>query len=233
VAAGDGLVARLRSIESRAVMAGWAVLTAAIGVGIVALPIGMSGRFDPVTLVPFAAALLVAALALRAAWRAETVRAATIAVIGSIFVLAPTLQWVMPRVDAFWLSRSAAALVARAAPADAPRPVIGAIGYQEPSLVFLLGRDTVLVRSGEAAAFFREHPEGLLLLGDNVQAAALDALHRVGREVRALGTVRGFNYSKGRWLTLTLYKAVPPSPDGWRGDMDRAQRSRPAPGAAG
>jgi 4-amino-4-deoxy-L-arabinose transferase-like glycosyltransferase len=233
VAAGDGLVTRLSSVESRAVFVIWALVTLALGAGVVALPIGMAGRFDPVTLVPLAAALLTAAIALRAAWQERVVAAAAVALVGSVFVLAPTLQWVLPRIDALWLSRAAEELVARSVPAGTRPPIIAAIGYQEPSLVFLLGRDTALIKAGEGAAFLRRHPDGLLLLGDNLQAEVLDNLRRAGREVRPLGSVRGFNYSKGIWLTLTLFKPVPASPDSGGQGMDRAQRPRPSTGPAG
>jgi 4-amino-4-deoxy-L-arabinose transferase-like glycosyltransferase len=214
VAAGDGVVARLRSFESRAVMAGWAVLTVVIGAAVLALPIALDGRFDPVALVPFAAAALAAVYARRAASEGRAVAAAAIAVAGSVLVLGPTLQWVLPRVDALWLSRSAQTLVARHAPPAETAPVVAAIGYQEPSLVFLLGRDTRLIRPGEAADFVRDHPDGLLLLGDNLAGETLAALDGAGRRVVALGSVRGFNYSKGAWLTLTLYRAAEAPPDG-------------------
>jgi hypothetical protein len=138
----------------------------------------------------------------------------------------------MPRVDALWLSRSAQALVARNTP-PGEKAVVAAIGYQEPSLVFLLGRDTRLIKSGEGAAFLREHPDGLLLLGDNLEGEVLAALDRAGRKLQALGAVRGFNYSKGMWLTLTLYKAAAASPDGVGNQMDRAARPLPPAGPAG
>jgi 4-amino-4-deoxy-L-arabinose transferase-like glycosyltransferase len=233
VAAGDGLVARLASIESRIGFLAWALVTVALGAGVVALPIGMDGRFDPVTLVPLAAALLTAAIALRAAWRGRVVGAMAVAAVGAVFVLAPTLQWVLPRVDALWLSRSAEALVARNVPAGAKPPVVAAIGYQEPSLVFLLGRDTGIIKPDETPEFLRKHPDALLLLGDNLQSQVIEALRRVGRDVKPLGSVRGFNYSKGIWLTLTLFKPEPVAPDGGLSTMDRAALPRPALAPAG
>ncbi|MGE5148069.1 MAG: ArnT family glycosyltransferase [Candidatus Eiseniibacteriota bacterium] len=233
VAAGDGLVTRLGSIESRVGFVAWALVTLALGGGIVALPIGLDGRFDPVTLVPLAAAVLTAAIALSAAWRGRVIAASAVAIVGSFFVLAPTLQWVLPRVDALWLSRSAEQLVARNTPAGAKPPVVVAIGYQEPSLVFLLGRDTALIKPQEAPAFLAKHPDALLLLGDNLQRQVLDVLHRAGRDGKKLGAVRGFNYSKGIWLTLTLFKPVPLPPDGGRPDLDRAARPLTAPARSG
>ena len=233
ISASDGLVARLGSIESRAMFVVWALVTVALGAGAVALPIGLDGRFDAVTLVPLAAALLAAAIALGAAWRGRVVGAMAVAVVGSVFVLAPTLQWVLPRVDALWLSREAQALVARTVPAGAKPPVVAAIGYQEPSLVFLLGRDTGIIKPGETPAFLRQNPDALLLLGNNLQGEVLDALHRVGRDAKPLGSVRGFNYSKGIWLTLTLFKPTGIQPDGGTPNMDRAARPRARAGSGG
>jgi hypothetical protein len=210
----------------------WALVTLAIGAGVIALPIALDGRFAPATIVPLAAALVMAALALRYAWRQRVVAATAVAILGSVVVVAPTLQWVLPRVDAFWLSRGAARLVAANAPAGR-HPLVASIGYQEPSLVFLLGRDTALIAAADVPGFLRGHPEALLLLGNNVEADVMGALKSAGRPVTALGSVRGFNYSKGRWLTLTLYRPVPVPPDGVVSTMDRAALPPPALEPAG
>ena len=46
------------------------------------------------------------------------------------------------------------------------------------------------------------------LIGEPQRPAFLAALDKRRLRVRQVGAVRGFNYSRGRWVTLTLYKAV-------------------------
>src|SRR5207302_1791144 len=69
-------------------------------------------------------------------WPRPPFAAAAIVTLCAAFVI-PAETAVLPGLDRLWLSRSAAALIAEHPPA-AGAPLV-AIGYAEPSLVFLLG----------------------------------------------------------------------------------------------
>jgi hypothetical protein len=82
---------------------------------------------------------------------------------------------------------------------------VAAAGYYEPSLVFLLGTETTLVSGEGAALHFREHRDALALVTADKERAFLESAAALDIRPRAVETIRGFNYSKGRWVTLTLY----------------------------
>jgi len=98
-----------------------------------------------------------------------------------------------PGMDGFWVSRSAAQLVAAHRPLCAG-PVTS-IGYAEPSLIFLLGTDTKL------AAEIPAPPESgcRLLLVEHRQLENAASLEQLGK-------IEGFNYSKGDEVALYLLR---------------------------
>jgi 4-amino-4-deoxy-L-arabinose transferase-like glycosyltransferase len=105
--------------------------------------------------------------------------------------------------DALWLSRSAAQLIA--SQGFSGRKLVVA-GYAEPSLVFLLGTDTRLTGPEEAAAVLAQTPSTLALIGGRDEAAFQAASATAGDRPVALGQIDGFDFSKGKTLTLTLYR---------------------------
>jgi 4-amino-4-deoxy-L-arabinose transferase-like glycosyltransferase len=197
---------RVTRWDSRIALVAVAVITLLIGIGIAALPIGLELRFDWASLVPLLAAFAAAAFMLRETWRGRVLPAMMAGIAAAALMLGPMWQWVLPGADALWLSRSAERVIERqSASGRALRPVAAA-GYHEPSLVFLLGRDTILATPAEAAERMSKDPQVMGLIGKQAEAPFEAALKRHGIEVRALAGLRGFNYAKGKWVTLTLYR---------------------------
>ena len=60
----------------------------------------------------------------------------------------------LPQLDQLWLSRQAARLIATTS--HCGHPVVAAVGYHEPSLVFMLGRNTRLVDAKAAARYLKD-----------------------------------------------------------------------------
>ena len=83
---------------------------------------------------------------------------------------------------------------------------IAAAGYHEPSLVFLLGRDVMLVDSREAALFLAEAPDGVALVEARQQAAFLDVVRRLGLRLAAPKQLSGYNMSKGQDVVILIYR---------------------------
>jgi 4-amino-4-deoxy-L-arabinose transferase-like glycosyltransferase len=128
------------------------------------------------------------------------------AVLLALLVVAPGLTLVVPSLDRIWLSRSAAALVAHVQPgSDAP---VAVVGYDEPSLIFLLGTATKPLGAAAAADYVATTRGGMAL----VEARDDDAFRRALATRRcaphALGHVSGIDYSNGKAMTLTLYDAT-------------------------
>jgi 4-amino-4-deoxy-L-arabinose transferase-like glycosyltransferase len=190
LAAGFGVSGRARYLDL-GVRLLWALVTLGLAVSLVLLPIELGGGIS--------AAALVAVLAVVAAAAAVLLlrppRPLLLAALSVLWVW-PMAGLVLPRLDPLWLSRSAAALVGH------PDEPVLSVGYSEPSLVFLLGTATRLVGTAQAAAA----GGGLALVADRDDAAFRAAL---GLRATPQGSVRGVDYSTGRWLVLTLYKLEP------------------------
>jgi len=83
--------------------------------------------------------------------------------------------------------------------------VVAAAGYHEPSLVFLCGTDTKLVNAVQAALHLRQNPSGLALIRERKDDLFHKTLSGSNGSVLLLETIKGFNYTKGKRLTLNLY----------------------------
>ena len=128
---------------------------------------------------------------------------------GAAVLYAAAFGVVAPRLDSFWMSRRVGALVAQVR--ACPETVVAAVGYHEPSLVFTLGTDTKLVGPKLAARHLAENPRCALALA--TAADEPDLLREMEQQsvtgVR-LGEVRGLDYSIGRRMTLSLWRAASP-----------------------
>lgn len=118
--------------------------------------------------------------------------------------LAPALKplWTSPRVE-----RMLQATELDPRNGVTPGPV-AITGFAEPSLVFLLGTTTDLADPAEAA---QASADGQPVLVEKRQDAAFRrALAERGARARPVGEVKGYNYSVGRKVDLTLWRPAPP-----------------------
>jgi 4-amino-4-deoxy-L-arabinose transferase-like glycosyltransferase len=116
----------------------------------------------------------------------------------------------LPALDALWVSERTAATMASLGlnPRDGltPGPVAVA-GYAEPSLVFTLGTQTQLKGPAAAVAALADGRPALVETGEEEAfRAAADA---AGLAAERTGEVRGFDYSEGDPVSLSLWRAAP------------------------
>ncbi|CAH2604220.1 Glycosyl transferase [Rhodovastum atsumiense] len=115
---------------------------------------------------------------------------------------------VLPQLHTIWLSPRIAETVARLRPC--PDSVLASASFSEPSLIYLVGRETRLIGPADAADFLKAGPACNLALVDARDAPAfLGRAGTLGLAPRALGLIEGINYSNGKRLALTLYSAAP------------------------
>jgi 4-amino-4-deoxy-L-arabinose transferase-like glycosyltransferase len=184
----------------------------AVSLGLAALLIGLPLRFgDHLAVVGLFGALLVIVLAAALLWYSPSagitstgITTGLIAALSLAFVM-PAALGVLPGLDRLWLSRAAAGLVARHAPA-AGVPLV-AVGYSEPSLVFLLGTSLRLTTPSAAAEALGGGGEALV--SSREDAMFRQALSARGLLAQPLGSVPGLDYSNGQRMVLTLYDVVP------------------------
>ncbi|RST84475.1 glycosyltransferase family 39 protein [Aquibium carbonis] len=133
---------------------------------------------------------------------------ATLASAAAFAILATV---VAPGLRPIWLSPQLAATFAEVKTCPDSRLV--SVGYHEPSLVFLAGTDTLLAGTREAALELANNPDCTILMIDDRSMEAFAATMPGGLDsLEELGTVEGFNYSKGTARFLRFFRMQPSDP---------------------
>ncbi len=206
LALAEGTLPRRRWLE-RGGVALFLVASLLLAAALVLAPLRF-GRGPDIAGIVAAAIILVfgTRLALAALRRAGAGLAARAAVL-ALLVLPLGFALVAPGLDGLWLSRSAARMVERYRPPhDAP---VVAVGYSEPSLVFLLGTATRSLTPDAAAQYLTTARGAAALVSGGDDAAFRAALQRLGWQARAVERTAGLDYSNGKAMMLTLYTGVP------------------------
>ncbi|MDO9709665.1 ArnT family glycosyltransferase [Paracraurococcus lichenis] len=173
-----------------AAVAGDVLLRRLLGPGLLALP--------------FAALLVwvVARAARQGAWGCAGLLGALLA----IPLYAAVLEGLAPRLAPLWIAPRLAATLAVAAPGLDSRD-FGITGHSEPSVLFAVGGGTSLLRTGtDAARFLGAGPGRVVAVGNRAEQDFQREAAALNLPVQEIGTVTGFNYTRGRWVTLILYR---------------------------
>lgn len=194
--------------RARALVLGWvvwAVVTLGIGAIGAAVAVTFGNGLELWAVVPALAAAGAALVGLLVRRQGDGAPAALwLLIICAALVLTPTMARVLPRASLLWPSRAVARLAERAEEAGDSAAPWAAVGFHEPSLVFELGTETRLLGPARAAeALAGGEVCGLIVASAQREAVA----HRAGEldvALRSIGSVEGFNLSKGEWVELTL-----------------------------
>ena len=79
-------------------------------------------------------------------------------------------------------------------------------GYHEPSLVFSLGRDTLLLKANETALVLIEGDNTLAIVEDRKLKQVNKTLEKFNRKVESLISIDGYNLAKGQKIIIHLLK---------------------------
>jgi len=179
----------------------FAAVTLAYGASAVFLPLVLNTNVHPLSWVTAAAAIVVAMAGLLAN---RSTKALSAVLGGAAIMFGLWAGWILPSTDALWPSRSARELVLRHAEPDRPPPV-AVTGFEEPSLVFLLGTDTVFGSPRDAVKRLASGESALALVADSEVDRFLESAKVLKLECRLLDLTHGYNVSKGRWVMMSLY----------------------------
>jgi 4-amino-4-deoxy-L-arabinose transferase-like glycosyltransferase len=131
---------------------------------------------------------------------------AAVCMLVSAVILYPVLTvWVAPRLDQLWVSPRAAEAVKKLAQPGEPPPALA--GYVEPSLVFLLGTETIQT-DGRGAADAGAAQGGLALVEERERPAFIARLAELEADATEVGAVDGFNYSRGRRVHIRIFRVT-------------------------
>ena len=110
---------------------------------------------------------------------------------------------VLPSLDGIRIAPRIKAELAEISPKPA---LITAAGFHEPSLVFLLGTDTLLFSPTEAALFLAEAEDGMALVESRSEKDFHATLNKLGLDVDAVRKIEGHNISRGQDVVITFYR---------------------------
>lgn len=191
----------LSSRGAKAWYAVWGLVGLALAVATVVAPMRLGEGFS---LFSVPGAMGIAGATLLAVWLARRGRARTaaVALVATAACTFPVLfDGVLPSLDKMWISRTVAAQVAsigRAAP-------VAIAGYSEPSLVFLLGTDTMITTGSGAAGHLVAAPGSLAVVSETEAEDFAATAAALGYQPTPLAIVKGFHYSRGKPAALTIY----------------------------
>ncbi|WP_313454534.1 glycosyltransferase family 39 protein [Brevundimonas sp.] len=206
-------LARPIGTVSRIVGAILAVLAAVLIIGVTVYGLTVYGTstaqtWAALTIGTAAAAALVGAFLLLNRASITALLASLVFGITAHAALAGTIRQLRPLAIAPQLEKTLEAADLHPRQGRTPGPV-AITGFHEPSFVFLTGRDTDLTDAQGAAEALAEGRPAIVEARDADAFRAASA--RLGVSGRAVGTVRGHNYSEGDDVSLTVY-APPPRP---------------------
>jgi 4-amino-4-deoxy-L-arabinose transferase-like glycosyltransferase len=91
---------------------------------------------------------------------------------------------------------------------DCPAPQVASTGYQEPSLVFLLGTKTRFTNGTGAADFLRKGRCRFALIDARSERAFVQRANAIGLRYALSQRVDGYNFSVGQKVALTVFRST-------------------------
>ena len=91
-----------------------------------------------------------------------------------------------------------------------PQPVAAAVGYHEPSLVFLAGTQTRLTDAAGAAEFLAGGECRFALVEQHFERSFATNAEAIGLRYSQGPRIEAFNISNGRSVTLAVFRSEPP-----------------------
>ncbi len=180
------------------------IVSVAFAGTIIGFPVQLMGQVQVGSVLAAVAILAVAGLTV---WLIRSARgdAAAYAVVGTVFAYVGIFAMALPNLTPMWLSPQVKQVFDENKPC--PGSILAAGGYNEPSMVFLVGTQTRLGGGERVAAHLLSDPAcaiGMVTTGREEEAFHA-ALRAAGREPLLVAELSGFNYSRGKKAILHFY----------------------------
>ncbi len=186
---------------------GWFLFPAAITVGGIVLSVAVGGDLGIIAW-PFAAGALILGLF---AWRLYEVdgaeRALLRGVVASVLVAFGVYGVIFPSLPPLF---PAALLAEQLADAGCGKPQTASAGYEEPSLVFLLGTNTRFADGAGAAEFLRRGRCRFAFVDTHNERSFVQRADATALRYDRVGIVDGFNVSSGRKVAISIFRSAGP-----------------------
>jgi 4-amino-4-deoxy-L-arabinose transferase-like glycosyltransferase len=129
------------------------------------------------------------------------------AMVASILIAAAFYSIIVPSLGPAFPSAALARMVRQA---DCGPPLVATAGYQEPSLVFLMGTETAMVDGTDAAEFLRPGGCRFALVEARYERTFLRRVDALGLRYPPPQRFEGYNYSTGQAVSIAVYRSEGP-----------------------
>ncbi|MFL6551568.1 MAG: ArnT family glycosyltransferase [Povalibacter sp.] len=201
----DGTRDTLKSRASMVWYAVWSVFTLALALAVLWLPMRFGGGFSWRAISASVAMLACTALFWWSFRKSLPRTFVTIAACGAIAQIS-LIAGVLPILSDLWVSER----IVEVRRTLAPIANIVAVGYSEPSLVFLGGTNTQLTSAAHAAELMKASGQTVALIEERDLATFVAALP-ASTVLTEKTVIRGFNYSGGKPVALHVFMHSPES----------------------
>ena len=141
------------------------------------------------------------------AWRRYSAEGAEAALLrasaASIFMGIAVAGVALPAMTPLFPSVSLARVVDSA---GCPHPMAASVGYDEPSLVFLLGTETKLIDPFAAVDFLKAGGCRFAFVDSQLEFFFTKQAQKLGLQFQRGPVIEGFNYSKGRRISMVVFR---------------------------
>jgi 4-amino-4-deoxy-L-arabinose transferase-like glycosyltransferase len=182
----------------------WFVLPVLLGVGTIVVLVTF-GRQLGLPAWPFAAAAMIFGLWAWWLYQADGAKHSLLRSMVASWLLAVAIYgFIIPSLGTAFPSPALARIVNEA---NCKPALVAAAGYQEPSLVFMLGTETAMVDGTDAAEFLRLGGCRFALIEARHERAFLRRADAIGLRYASPQRFDGYNYSIGRAVSIAVYRS--------------------------
>jgi 4-amino-4-deoxy-L-arabinose transferase-like glycosyltransferase len=168
----------------------------------------LQGEIASAVLIGTFVATVIMAFGMRHAATASPAVLAAAVAIPAILMNGVVAAVVVPSLKTIWVAPRLAAAIKRHA--QCPQPQVASAGFEEPSLIFLVGTRTQLVDGDGAARFLAEGGCRIALVTTNDEPAFIAKLAAVSKQPELLEQIPGMNIGKVRKEDIGVYRLRTP-----------------------
>lgn len=177
----------------------WGLISIGLAASLASLPFLLMNQWTWVASLLFVIITIFTIIAIIFAWRGAYERASMAVLLMALLSYPLIFAGLLPQLKPLWLTSDIAKLIDKNKISNAKPLVV--VDFDEPSLVFNLNTSTVQFTDFQTAFYQLQNDSSRLMLIDK-------KMFNIGlskdKSLSVLADLRGFDYSKGRWLNLLL-----------------------------
>lgn len=185
----------------------WGVLCFGLGLAFVFADYYLNQSLSLASIIAALAIWIATVIALRFAFKEQLTKATITMIIAAVISYGMVFQYMLPNSQALWISQRIENKINTLQDKPSNQQPLLAMGFSEPSLVFTLGTYHVLYSTPkQAITQLNRNPKQLVLLNKQTEKIIMPILNKAGFQLNQVANIKGFNYSKGHWVDISLWQ---------------------------